>query len=241
MHRYGLLGKDISYSFSKGYFKEKFLELALSDHVYENFDLHNLSGFRGIITHDLKGLNVTIPYKEQIMPYLDSLDQVAKDIAAVNTIKFSNGHLKGYNTDAYGFEQAIKPLLQQQHKKSLILGTGGASKAITYVLDKLKLEYIKVSRKPDAHQISYNDLNEQLIKEHQLIINCTPLGTFPDVEKAPEIPYEFITSSHLLFDLIYNPKKSEFLKRGELQGAVIQNGYEMLKWQAERSWEIWNS
>ena len=240
MHRYGLIGKNISYSFSKGYFTEKFLKLGLNNHVYSNFDLVNIEEFSSLIIKDLKGLNVTIPYKEKIMPFLDTIDQEAKEIGAVNTIKILNSKLIGYNTDVYGFEHAIKPKLNKHHKKAMIFGTGGASKAIGFALDKLGIAFLKVSRTPKANEISYKALDKNLMSEHQLLINCTPLGTFPKVEQRPDIPYGHISSSHFLFDLIYNPEKSEFLKRGERQGAQIQNGYKMLELQAERSWEIWN-
>ncbi len=241
---FGLLGKNISYSFSRGYFSGKFKELNLKKYKYVNFDIQQIQDFPLAIfkKKHLAGLNVTIPYKEAIIPYLDKLDKTAKVIGAVNTIKISKrGKLKGYNSDVVGFENSIKPLLKEHHKKALILGTGGASKAIAYALKKNDITFKFVSRKPQKeHQISYESLSEKILKEHTIIINCTPLGTFPDIEKHPNIPYQFITDNHLLYDLIYNPETTTFLSKGKEKGAAIKNGYEMLELQAEESWRIWN-
>lgn len=241
----GLVGRNISYSFSKGYFAEKFEKEGLSDHEYVNFDIQSIDEFPKIIHEhrfQLKGLNVTIPYKQEVFEYLDKVHKVARKIGAVNTIRFTKrGNLKGYNTDAVGFQNSLEPLLKEHHTKALILGTGGASKAIAYVLKNLGIEYLKVSRNPlKKKEISYDDLNETLIKEYTVIVNCTPLGTFPNVTQKPKIPYQFLTEDHLLHDLIYNPEKTAFLKEGEAKGAQIKNGLEMLIGQAEEAWRIWN-
>lgn len=240
---FGLIGRNIAYSFSRGYFKEKFRKLGLEDHVYLNFDMENIGEFTKVIERNpsLAGLNVTIPYKEAIIPYLKTLDPVSEEIGAVNTIKITPEGLLGYNTDVYGFEKALLPFLKPHHQKSLILGTGGASKAVAYVLNKLKIGYQYVSRKPGNGTLNYEDLDPDIIASHQLIVNCTPLGTFPDVALKPMIPYSSLNSRHLLFDLIYNPEKTTFLKEGEKRGATISNGLKMLELQADRSWEIWNS
>lgn len=240
--RFGLVGKDISYSFSKRYFTEKFSDLGLGDHSYENFDIANIEDFKTTIirNRDLKGLNVTIPYKESIIPYLDELDVQAEEIGAVNTIKFKGSRLKGYNTDAYGFENTMLPYLKPHHTKALILGTGGASRAVAYVLKSLGISFLYVSRNPDKNQIGYHDLTESEMKEFTIIINCTPVGTYPNTEQQPEIPYKLISENHFLFDLIYNPEKTGFLKEGQIRGASVLNGFGMLQLQADRSWEIWH-
>ena len=241
-NRYGLLGKDISYSFSKGYFAEKFKMLGLHNHSYENFDLPTIETLSEILqSSNLKGLNVTIPYKEAIFPYLTEIDEKAEKIGAVNTIKFTKNGLKGFNTDAYGFQKSLEPFLRPHHKKALILGTGGASKAIQYVLDELGIESQYVSRKEREERLSYHQLNKTTIENHTIIINCTPLGTFPEVHQKPDIPYEHISEKHLLFDLVYNPPKTQFLKLGKEKGASICNGLRMLELQADKAWEIWNS
>ncbi len=239
--RYGLLGKNIDYSFSQGYFTQKFQDLGLSDHSYENFDIQTISEVDSILRlHGLKGLNVTIPYKQEIIPYLDELDPIAEKIGAVNTIKFTSKGLKGFNTDAYGFKVAIQPFLAPNHTNALVLGTGGASKAVCYVLDELGIVNTYVSRSKKEGQLVYRELNKDIIQNHQVIINCTPLGTFPNIEHKPPIPYEHLGKDHLLFDLIYNPAKTSFLALGEQKGASICNGKTMLVGQAEKAWEIWN-
>lgn len=244
--QFGLLGKQISYSFSRKYFSEKFKSLGLLQYEYVNYDLNDIEEFPEKVLRDiahLGGLNVTIPYKESIMAYLDEIDEQAAQIGAVNTIKILAGNrLKGYNTDAYGFERALRSGWQQDQNRALILGTGGASKAVAFVLDAMEIEYLFVSRKPSGPEmISYAALNEKIIREHLLIINCTPVGTFPNIDERPDIPYEFITDRHFLYDLIYNPEKTSFLKMGESKGATILNGRSMLEIQAERAWMIWNS
>ncbi|WP_422860430.1 shikimate dehydrogenase family protein [Flagellimonas sp. S174] len=240
-NRYGLLGKNISYSFSKGYFSKKFKALQLEEHSYENFDIQTIEEFPKILEQvNLKGLNVTIPYKESILPYLSEIDADAEQIGAVNTIKFTENGLKGFNTDAYGFQKSLEPFLKTHHSKALILGTGGASKAIRFVLNNLGLETQYVSRNKTNNVITYNQLDSGVLNEFTVIVNCTPLGTFPDVDKKPDIPYQHITDKHLLFDLVYNPEVTTFLKLGQEKGASICNGFKMLELQADRSWEIWN-
>lgn len=238
MNLFGLIGKNISYSFSAKFFTEKFKTENIENHFYEIFDLNEISEVEKTFQiQGLKGCNVTIPYKEQIIPFLDELDADAAKIGAVNCIKINNGFKKGFNTDAVGFEKSIQPLLNSNHKKALILGDGGAAKAVKFVLEKLDIPYKTVTR---SGNFTYSELSSEIIQNHQIIINCTPVGTFPDVENAPEIPYDFLTSQHLLYDLIYNPEKTKFLLLGEEKGAKIKNGHEMLVLQAEKSWEIWN-
>lgn len=239
--KYGLVGKDISYSFSKGYFTEKFTTLKLDNYTYENFDLKEIKEFQKIFKNknNIGGLNVTIPYKEVVMQYLTELDPEAEKIGAVNTVKITKNGLKGYNTDVYGFQKSIEPFIKKHHHKALILGTGGASKAVLYVLQKLGLKCTLVSRKSKEGQYTYTDLNKMIIGEHTVIVNCTPLGTYPNVNQKPDIPYALLTSKHLLFDLIYNPEKTAFLLEGENKGASICNGSIMLAFQAEKSWDIW--
>ncbi|PVW14601.1 shikimate dehydrogenase family protein [Marixanthomonas spongiae] len=243
MAKYGLVGKDISYSFSKTFFSVKFDRENRAD-TYHNFDIDRIEEFPKIIskTKDLKGLNVTIPYKEAIIPFLDRIDKEASAIGAVNTIKFQNdGSLKGFNTDHYGFAKSLANLLPIKEKTALILGTGGASKAIKYVLDTMGFSYKIVSRNKTENTINYQELNRELMTTHFLIINCTPLGTFPNVSQCPTIPYQYITADHVLFDLIYNPDQTEFLKLGKAQGARTRNGLKMLEHQAKKSWKIWRS
>jgi len=240
---YGLLGKDIEYSFSRNYFNTKF-EAENTPAHYINFDLSTIADFPKEVlkTKNLSGINVTIPYKEEVMAFLDRLDPEAEAIGAVNVIKLEkDGSLTGYNSDCYGFKHALLPLLENKPmpKKALILGTGGASKAVAYSLAQLGIGYQYVSRTPKQGQFTYSDLSQDILSAHLLIINTTPLGTFPAVEKCPDIPYEFLTPNHKLFDLVYNPNRTEFLKRGEAQGASIRNGEKMLELQALRAYEIW--
>ncbi len=240
-HRFGLLGKNISYSFSKGYFTDKFSNLELEGYSYENFDLQSIDELPELLASnpDVKGLNVTIPYKQEVIPYLNKMDAQAKEIGAVNTIKFDGKRLIGYNTDAYGFQKSIEPFLKPHHTKALILGTGGASKAIAFVLGELGIGVTHVSRNPGATQIGYPDLNPSVLENHSIVVNCTPMGTHPNVDQKPDIPYSHITEKHLLFDLIYNPEKTAFLKEGKQRDADIVNGLRMLELQADRAWEIW--
>ena len=245
MRKFGLIGKHIAYSFSKVYFETKFKENKINDASYENFDINQITDFPTLLNKydNLKGFNVTIPYKEDILPYLDRLNKKAKKIGAVNTIKITKkGKLKGYNTDYYGFKEALKPHLKPHHSSALILGTGGASKAIAYALKKMNIEYQYVSRNTSKNvTLSYHTITPKDITKHSIIINCTPLGTAPNVNACPDIPYQAITEKHLLFDLIYNPKKTQFLKLGEAQNASIVNGLTMLQLQADKAWQIWNS
>lgn len=242
MFKFGLVGKDIDYSFSRTYFGEKFKSDKLP-YTYENFDIPSIQLFPKIISEnqDLKGLNITIPYKEKVIAFLDDLDPDAAEIGAVNTVKIHNNKLTGFNTDHFGFKKSLEGFLPLKQKTALILGTGGASKAVAYALNSLGFNYQYVSRNPNSRNLFYAELNRELIENHFLIINCTPLGTYPAVEQYPDIPYQFLNSDHLLFDLIYNPEKTEFLKRGALRSARIVNGADMLKFQAEKAWEIWNS
>lgn len=239
---FGLVGRNISYSFSRGYFSHKFEQSGLDDHQYVNFDLQSLEEFPGVLEDhpELRGLNVTIPYKEAIIPYLNALDPEAQTIGAVNTIAFTAAGLKGYNTDIYGFEHSLLPHLAGHHKKALILGTGGAAKAVAYVLGKLQISYQTVSRQAQPGMLTYADLDQHMLEEHPLIINCTPLGTHPKTEERPEINYALLDERTLLFDLIYNPSETTFMRLGRERGATAVNGLRMLELQAEKAWEIWN-
>ncbi|MBL4745219.1 MAG: shikimate dehydrogenase [Flavobacteriaceae bacterium] len=243
-HRYGLIGKNISYSFSRHYFTDKFKKLALEDHSYENVDKKSKEELASFFEEDFKnfkGFSVTIPFKHEVFRFLDAVEEEAEKIGAVNCIKVTEDHkLVGYNTDVYGFEKAIKPMLKPMHVKALILGTGGAAKAVAYVFDNLGLSYKFVSRTPGVSKISYANLSQELLSEYLVIVNCSPVGTFPNTDKCPEIPYPFITANHVLFDLIYNPAETLFLSKGKSQGAAVKNGLEMLEQQAEKAWNIWN-
>ncbi|HSD13202.1 MAG TPA: shikimate dehydrogenase [Flavobacterium sp.] len=241
--QFGLIGKNISYSFSKKHFTEKFEKINFKHYSYANFDLATIDEFPKIIaeTKNLKGLNVTIPYKEEVIPLLSSLSKNAKIIGAVNVIKISKkGNLKGYNSDFYGFKKALKPLLKKRHKRALILGTGGASKAIAYALRKLHIDYDFVSRTPTEYQLSYEELTKELFSEYQIIINTTPVGTFPNIDACPPLDYSLFSENHIAFDLIYNPEETKFLRLAKENGATTKNGHDMLIFQAEKAWEIWN-
>ncbi|MHA3788733.1 shikimate dehydrogenase family protein [Flavobacterium hauense] len=240
--RFGLVGRNISYSFSAGYFASKFEKAGLDNYTYTNFDIEHISQLSEIIenTKRLKGLNVTIPYKEEVLPLLDSVSKNAAIIGAVNTIIISKKGTKGYNTDHYGFRKALEPLLMPHHKKALILGTGGASKAIAYALRRMKIEYDFVSRIATDVIYAYEDLNKEVFDDYQIIINTTPLGTFPNMKECPPIDYSFFTKNHLAFDLVYNPEETEFMKRAAQNGAAVSNGYQMLVHQAEKAWKLWN-
>lgn len=241
--KFGLIGKNISYSFSKKYFTEKFALGDLVNCSYDNFDIQSIDQFPKLIENnpDLKGLNVTIPYKEAVIPYLSKLSKTVAQIGAVNVIRFTKkGKLKGYNSDYFGFMKSLKPLLQPHHKKALILGTGGAAKAVAFALDQLGILYTYVSREEKEGMIDYNRINATSFDNYHIIINCTPLGTSPDTKAFPPIPYQFFTEKHIAFDLIYNPEETQFLKKAKKKGAVTKNGYEMLELQAEKAWKIWN-
>jgi len=238
---YGIIGKPLIHSFSPKYFNDLFGQLRLNE-KYLAFPLQKISEFPNLLIEqpDLKGLNVTIPYKETIMPFLDELDEIAQAVNAVNCIKIKNGKLKGFNTDTIGFSITLKPLLKiQHHKNALILGTGGASKAIAFALKQMNIHYKFVSRTKKENNFSYADLSREVIQQHTLIINTTPLGTSPQTDLFPEIPYQFLTKEHLLYDLVYNPEQTKFLEKAITQGATIKNGHEMLIAQADASWEIW--
>lgn len=246
MKTYGLIGYPLEHSFSQKYFTDKFEKEKLNAR-YLNFPIASISDFPELFKHHpyLAGLNVTIPYKEQVISFLDELDDTAQEIGAVNVIKISwdglNYSLKGYNSDIVGFKESLFPLLTIDHKRALVLGTGGASKAVVTALKQLNIEYRYVSRTPENENIlSYNDLTPEIIKDHKLIINTTPLGMYPQTDKCPSIPYEHLTNEHLLFDLIYNPEETLFLKKGKEKGAKTKNGLEMLYLQAEEAWRIWN-
>ena len=240
--KYGLIGKDISYSFSKKFFTRKFINEGLNNCSYENYDINSISELLEVINDTkIKGLNVTIPYKESVIELLNHIDPIAKKIGAVNTIKIDKQNkLLGYNTDYIGFKQSLESNISNQ-KRALILGTGGASKAIVYALKTLNIKTLLVSRKKREEYITYEDISNQIIKDHTIIINCTPLGTYPNIEECPKIPYQYITERHLCYDLIYNPIKTKFLILSEKEGASIINGNEMLENQAIESWKIWNS
>lgn len=241
MNTYGLIGNPVEHSFSEGYFTEKFKREHIHA-IYKTFKLEHIDDFKELIAQEkgLKGLNVTIPYKEQVIPFLDEVTEQAEKIGAVNTIKFADGKRIGYNSDLFGFMKSLFPLLEKQHTHALVLGTGGASKAISHALSSLGIEYKMVSRNPGQNQLGYHQLDADIIDEYKLIINCTPLGTYPRTEEAPDIPYKALTPEHLLYDLTYNPPVTQFLASGQQQGCKIFNGQKMLEYQAEKSWEIWN-
>ncbi|QHS55402.1 shikimate dehydrogenase [Mucilaginibacter sp. 14171R-50] len=261
MKHYGLIGFPLSHSFSKKYFTEKFETENIADCTYELYPLENINDLPKLLHQhpNLCGLNVTIPHKVAVLKYLDWIEHDAKGAGAVNCIRVTSesplqaafsgevgveGHdfrLEGYNTDIYGFDMSISPLLTNQHDTALILGDGGAARAVKCVLDNKGITYNCVTRKAIPGNILFSDLTPRLIKENKLIINTTPLGTYPNIDECPPIPYEAITGDHLLFDLIYNPEETLFLKKGAEHGAVTKNGYEMLVLQAEKAWEIWNS
>ncbi|NDV65946.1 shikimate dehydrogenase [Bacteroides sp. 224] len=245
MQKYGLIGFPLHHSFSIGYFNEKFRAEGI-DAEYVNFEIPSIKDFKSVIAENpnLSGLNVTIPYKEQVIPYLDELDKDTAAIGAVNVIKIIHKkgkvRLVGYNSDIIGFTQSIEPLLLPQHKKALILGTGGAAKAVFHGLKNLGVESVYVSRTPQKGMLTYEELTPEIMKEYLVIVNCTPVGMYPKVDFCPSIPYEELTSNHLLYDLLYNPNVTLFMKKGEKQGAVVKNGLEMLLLQAFAAWDIWN-
>jgi shikimate dehydrogenase len=248
MRLFGLIGFPLGHSFSSGYFAKKFERENITNTDYVNFPIETIEELPEVLmrNRDLTGLNVTIPYKEQVIPFLSELDEEAEKIGAVNTIKILRDpdntriHTKGYNTDVYGFSVSLKEILHKEVKKALVLGTGGASKAILFSLESMGISISVVSRNPGEGQLSYNDLDEKIISEHLLIVNTSPVGTYPEVNRAPDIPYEFLGSSHILHDLVYNPEETLFMKKGKERGARVKNGYQMLVEQAEKSWEIWN-
>ena len=245
--KYGLIGNPLGHSYSHTFFNNKFKKEG-RDAEYFKFPIPDISELLNIIKDnpELKGLNVTIPYKEQVIAYLDELDENTREIGAVNVIKFirENGtlKLKGYNSDLIGFQNSIAPLINGNHKRALILGTGGASKAVSQAFRNMKIEYTFVSRaKNTDNTIHYSDLNKSIIEEHTIIVNTSPVGTYPNVDECPDIPYQYLTNQHLLYDLVYNPPLSKFLESGQKYGAIIKNGEEMLRLQAIGAWNIWQS
>ena len=245
MRTFGIIGYPLSHSFSSEYFSDKFQDENI-DAQYINFPITTISEFGELVkSNDLAGLNVTMPYKEQIIPFIDELDLEAKETGAVNLIKIlkngDNLKLIGCNTDVYGFEKSLRPLLKPWHNKALILGTGGAAKAVKYVLSSLGIESNFVSRFVKYNNLVYRSLTNKIIKEHKLIINATPVGMNPDNKHFPDIPYKGFSEEHLAYDLIYNPAFTRFLRKAEKYGAAIKNGREMFVLQAKKSWEIWNS
>ena len=242
MNRYGLIGFPLGHSFSQQYFNNKFKTENIIESVFDLFPITEISKFHSLISEhkDLKGVSVTIPYKETVINLLTDVDEAASEIGAVNCIKISSGITKGYNTDVIGFENSIKPILKPHHKKALIIGTGGGSKAVQYVFKKLGIEFLLVSRSKNHQHIQYQDINELICAEYNIIVNATPVGMTPNNDKCPEIPYQFLSEKHLLFDLIYNPDETMFLKKGKAAGASTKNGYDMLLIQAEANWKIWN-
>ncbi|WP_194852611.1 shikimate dehydrogenase family protein [Nonlabens antarcticus] len=253
---FGLIGARLDYSFSRAYFSQKFEELKLKDHEYRNFEISSeeeLFRFRESVTYDnksrttqgkpeiIRGLNVTIPYKQSMLKVVDHVSDEAIAIGAINTVVIEDNVWTGHNTDAYGFGKSLEPFLPIKGN-ALILGTGGASKAVAYLLESLQIPYLKVSRSADDddHTIDYKSLNKDVISQVQLIINTTPLGTQPNDHESPAIPYEHLTKKHILYDLVYNPSLTLFMKKGMQQGAQAVNGYQMLVQQAEKSWELWN-
>ena len=243
MRQFGLIGFPLSHSFSKGYFANHFLTENILDAQYENYPIESIDLFSSLWENNptLNGLNVTIPYKKLVIPFLQHASSVVQSIHACNCIRLYEGALYGYNTDVIGFEQSIQPFLKSHHQKALVFGTGGAAAAVEWVLQKLGIEYQLVSRTASEDCITYASLSPEIIATHTLLIHTSPVGTFPNVDEAPSLPYEAITSKHHLFDLVYNPAETKFLALGAAQGATTQNGLEMLHLQANASWEIWNS
>ncbi len=246
MKLYGLIGYPLSHSFSKKYFTERFAAASVTDCQYENFPIATIGQVEVLLKNNphLQGFNITIPYKEQIIPYLHGMNEVVRATGACNCIKIEDNKFYGYNTDTIGFEQTLKKKLKPSHRKALVLGTGGAAKAVSYVLSTLNIEPLSVSRGKGSaitNSITYEALTEDIIRAHTLIINTTPLGMFPEINQAPPIPYELLSPEHYLYDLIYNPGKTLFLQKGESMGAAVENGFDMLIIQAEESWKIWNT
>ena len=241
MTKFGLIGFPLGHSFSRGFFTEKFAREGI-DAEYVNFEIPDASMLLDVIRDnpELRGLNVTLPHKQAVIPLLDELSDEAREIGAVNVIRIRDGKLKGFNSDIIGFTDSIRPLLQPHHKKALVLGTGGASKAICVGLNRLGIEWTYVSRSPREGMLTYEDITAETLQQYTVIVNCTPVGMFPKVDAAPAIPYELLTPQHLLFDCVYNPEDTLFMQKGRAQGATVKNGLEMLHLQAEASWKFWN-
>lgn len=238
---YGLIGYPLGHSFSRRFFTEKFLHEGICAE-YRNFEIPEAAQLLDVVrdTPNLKGLNCTIPHKQAIIPFLDDLSDEAREIGAVNVVKvMPDGKLKGYNADIIGFMDSIRPLLKPYHRKALVLGTGGASKAVCTGLTKLGLEWMYVSRAPKEGQLTYSDLTEEIMAQHQVIVNCSPVGMYPHIDEAPALPYDMLTKNHLLYDLVYNPEITQFMQLGQARGAVVKNGLEMLHLQALASWKFW--
>lgn len=241
MTKFGIIGYPLGHSFSKGFFTEKFARESI-DAQYLNFEIPDVAMLPDVLCNnpELRGLNVTLPHKQAVIPLLDEMSEEAMEIGAVNVIRVRNGKLKGFNSDIIGFTNSIKPLLMPHHKKALILGTGGASKAIRVGLNRLGIEWTYVSRSPREGMITYEDITAETLQAYTVIVNCSPVGMFPNVAQSPEIPYDCLSDKHLLFDLVYNPEETLFMKKGREQGAIVKNGLEMLHLQAIASWDFWN-
>lgn len=243
MRIFGLIGKNINYSYSATIFKKKFQTENITDAKYQIFDIKNIEIIKDLLYKipNLSGLNITIPYKEKILSLIHNYSNEVLEIGAVNTIKIlSDQKMIGYNTDIYGFEKSFLIKKKQHHKNALILGTGGAAKAIAFVLKKLNISYLYVSRNKKKNSITYLDITHNIINNYQIIINCSPIGTYPNIDQAPILPYQSLSSIHYMYDLIYNPYETSFLKKGKHMGCTIQNGLNMLHFQADKSWQIWN-
>lgn len=241
MTKYGIIGYPLGHSFSRGFFTEKFARESI-DAQYLNFEIPDVAMLSDVLRDnpELRGLNVTLPHKQAVIPFLDEMSEEAMEIGAVNVIRVRNGKLKGFNSDIIGFTNSIKPLLQPHHRKALVLGTGGASKAIRVGLNRLGIEWTYVSRSPRDGMVTYEDITAETLQEYTVIVNCSPVGMFPKVDAAPAIPYELLSPQHLLFDCVYNPEETLFMKKGREQGATVKNGLEMLHLQAIASWKFWN-
>jgi shikimate dehydrogenase len=242
MRKFGLIGYPLTHSFSQRYFTEKFEREGIANCVYSNFSIGSIGDLGAVLADaELCGLNVTIPYKKQVIEFLDASSAVVEAIGACNCIRISGGRRFGFNTDVIGFEQSLVKKLAGHHRSALVLGTGGAAKAVEWVLRRLGIDFLSVSRAAGPGTIGYADVDAALLDTHELIVNTTPLGMYPNVSVCPPLPYEALTPRHYLFDLVYNPARTLFLEKGEARGAVVENGYAMLVLQAEESWRIWNS
>jgi len=243
MRTFGLIGYPLGHSFSKKYFTDKFEREGITGNAYELYPLEQIGQLEDLLVAnpDIAGLNVTIPYKEQVIAYLDNMSPVVEEIGACNCIRIEEGRLMGHNTDVIGFSRSLLPKLKPHHKQALILGTGGSAKAVAYALKELRIPFLQVSRTPIEGMIGYEEIGQSILETHTLLINTTPVGMYPHIENCPAIPYDFIGADHYLFDLVYNPSTTRFLQEGALRGAAIENGSDMLVIQAEASWEIWNS
>ncbi|HEV2352638.1 MAG TPA: shikimate dehydrogenase [Puia sp.] len=244
MRRYGLIGYPLTHSFSERFFTEKFQREGINDCIYSNYPIPQIGALPEVLADpSLCGLNVTIPYKQQVIPFLQELSPVVEEIGACNCIRLGNGGLAGHNTDVIGFERSLVRKLSPEHRQALILGTGGAARAVAYVLLKLGISYRLVSRhpRPDTGELGYDGIDEEVLRDFLLIVNTSPVGMYPRVDECPPLPYDALTPRHYLFDLVYNPARTQFLLHGEARGAAVENGWDMLVIQAEESWRIWNA